>query len=338
MPPLFRRRETPQRGVTLSAAVRSAVQSAKQDPRNVAHDCDGQVGTGGSRRRVLAPLGSNVPHVHPSLQSMAVGTCGAVAAAEPLSRLRAEAESTLQGDKTGRSSHTSCKQHDITSSTSPGSRLATRHSPCSHDGKGEYGSRTQTDPPLPTLARQRRSPVPHSHDVKRSTSLEGVRCDNTHAYTSAVSGTNPHQPGPEGTESGAKFLAPLVTERSPSTIASTVSSPCSCHPSAASHVQHVISPSNSHVAATKWRDIISVAVKDAEMKLRVGNAAACIAAIQSGFRRANESEISDLLERAAVQLDSEVNEARNYAQRRDDEVYKLSVVRATLYGGIRHVI
>ena len=76
----------------------------------------------------------------------------------------------------------------------------------------------------------------------------------------------------------------------------------------------------------------------AATKPRARPAAGGYARRDAAVARALPQALGDLLERAAVQLDSEVNEARNYAQRRDDEVYKLSVVRATLYGGIRHVI
>ena len=126
--------------------------------------------------------------------------------------------------------------------------------------------------------------------------------------------------------------APIPTSarssKSSSTVASSVSSP----ERSESQIDRDSSrrPQGSN-ARRKTEDSIrqseqlSNAVRCGDTKLTVGDAAGAIAAVETGMRACHEMGVADLLRRACAQLESEMRAARDYAHRRDSEVYELSV-------------
>lgn len=79
------------------------------------------------------------------------------------------------------------------------------------------------------------------------------------------------------------------------------------------------------VEATRRSEELSNAVRCGDTKLSVGDAGGAIAAVETGMRACHEMAVADLLRRACAQLESEMRAAREYAHRRDSEVYELSV-------------
>ena len=121
------------------------------------------------------------------------------------------------------------------------------------------------------------------------------------------------------------------SSRSSSTVASSVSSPersgaqqdrASSRPP---HGSHTICKSSE--TDTRRSEQLSNAVRCGDTKLTVGDAAGAIAAVETGMRECHEMGVADLLRRSSAQLESEMKAARDYAHRRDSEVYELSVAK-----------
>ena len=134
------------------------------------------------------------------------------------------------------------------------------------------------------------------------------------------SGTPPHLSTPESARSSSSALS------AGSAVASSVSSPArsdemgSAHSSGGSHRKR-------NESEVRRSEQLSNAVRCGDTKLTVGDAAGAIAAVETGMRACYEMGVADLLRRACAQLESEMRAARDYAHRRDSEVYELSVAK-----------
>ena len=121
------------------------------------------------------------------------------------------------------------------------------------------------------------------------------------------------------------FPTSARSSKSSSSVASSVSSP---ERSQSHQDRRSDRPRHSHVSHdrhkvehTRRSEELSNAVQCGDTKLSVGDAGGAIAAVEMGMRACHEMAVADLLRRACAQLESEMRAAREYAHRRDSEVY-----------------